>query len=245
MPKAPLAYFATPFFGIFISIALYLLGQWLFKISHKFFLFQPLFVAMVLGVVVLAILAKMFNMTTARFYTMAYQPGGNIIFWFLNPATIAFAVPLYKRNDIVKKFWLEILLSLVIGLFVSMFVILWVSRLFGLDRAGIASMLPQEATTAIALPLSTAIGGNSAITAMACILNAVIIFALGDILVKTFRLNSDPIGTGLGLGTAGHTIGSAYALELGSAQGSMAAIAVVIIGIVADLVVPIFSNIFL
>ncbi len=31
--KGPLAYFVTPFFGIVLSIAVYLLGQWLFKIG--------------------------------------------------------------------------------------------------------------------------------------------------------------------------------------------------------------------
>jgi holin-like protein LrgB len=35
----------------------------------------------------------------------------------------------------------------------------------------------------------------------------------------------------------------AYALKLGSVQGSMAAIAVVVIGVVIDLIVPIFSKI--
>ncbi|MGV0168031.1 antiholin-like protein LrgB [Furfurilactobacillus sp. WILCCON 0119] len=241
--KGPLAYFVTPFFGIFLSIAVYLLGQWLFEKTNGFFLFQPLFVGMVLGIIILVILAKMLGMDTAKFYTMAYKPGGDIIFWFLNPATIAFAVPLYKRNDIVKKFWLEILLSLIIGAFVSLFVIYGISKAFGLSTVGIASMLPQAATTAIALPIATAIGGNPAVTAMACILNAVIIYALGGWLVKVFRLNSDPIGTGLGLGTSGHTVGSAFALKLGSAQGSMAAIAVVIISIVIDIVVPIFATI--
>ncbi len=77
---------------------------------------------------------------------------------------------------------------------------------------------------------------------MACILNAVIIYALGDWLVRFFHLNSDPIGTGLGLGTSGHTIGSAFALKLGSVQGSMAAIAVVVIGVVVDAVVPLVSR---
>ncbi|MCF6420033.1 MAG: antiholin-like protein LrgB [Furfurilactobacillus sp.] len=240
--KGPLAYFVTPFFGIVLSIAVYLLGQWLFKISKGFFLFQPLFVGMVMGILALAILAKWLGMDTAAFYTQAYKPGGDIIFWFLNPATIAFAIPLYKRNDIVKKFWLEILLSLIVGVFIALSLIFLVAKGFGLSKVGLASMLPQAATTAIALPISTAIGGNAAVTAMACILNAVIIYALGNWLVKIFRLKSDPIGTGLGLGTSGHTIGSAFALELGTIEGSMGAIAVVIIGIVVDLVVPIFAT---
>ncbi len=229
-------------FGIFLSLVVYLIGQWLFKISKGFFLFQPLFVGMVLGILVLFLLAKTFGTTTANFYRSAYKPGGDIIFWFLNPATIAFAVPLYRRNDIVKKYWLEIILSLIIGLSISLLVIYEAAKLIGLDKVGIASMLPQAATTAIAMPISNAIGGVGAVTATACILNSVIIYALGDWLVKFFRIDKDPIGAGLGLGTAGHTVGSAKAVQLGSIQGSMASIAVVIISIVVDLLVPPFAS---
>ena len=229
-------------FGIFLSLVVYLIGQWLFKIGKGFFLFQPLFVGMVLGIFILFLLAKAFGTTTATFYKSAYLPGGNIIFWFLNPATIAFAIPLYRRNDIVKRFWPVIILSLIVGLVISLFAIYGVAKLFHLNDVGIASMLPQAATTAIAMPIATAIGGNAAITAMACILNAVIIYALGDWLVKFFKVNSDPIGAGLGLGPAGHTVGSAKALQLGSIQGSMASIAVVVISIVVDVVVPPFAS---
>ncbi|KRL01666.1 antiholin-like protein LrgB [Liquorilactobacillus capillatus] len=235
----------TPFFGIFLSLIVYLIGQWLFKKTHGLFFFQPLFVAMVLGITLLVVLAKFLEQDVANLYNTAYRPGGDIIFWFLNPATIAFAVPLYKRNDIVKKYWAEILSGLLFGTVISLFAIVGVSKMIGLNRIGIASMLPQASTTAIALPISKAIGGNAAITAMACILNAVIIYALGGWLVRKFRLNNDPIGEGLGLGTAGHTVGSAFALKLGSVQGSMAAIAVVIIGAVVDLVVPIFAHLVL
>nr|WP_247965267.1 antiholin-like protein LrgB [Lactiplantibacillus plantarum] len=234
--------FTTPFFGILLSVMVYLIGQWLFKKSHGLFICQPLFVAMILGIIILIILATILGTTTEKIYSHAYKPGGDLIFWFLSPATIAFAIPLYKRNDVIKKYWLDILASLFIGTVVSLMAIVGISKLMGLNTIGIKSMLPQAATTAIALPISTSIGGNSAVTAMACILNAVIIYALGDWLVKIFHLNSDPIGVGLGLGTAGHTIGSAYALELGSIQGSMAAIAVVVIGVVVDLVVPVFNK---
>lgn len=234
-------YLGTPIFGIFLSIAVFLLGQWLFKISHGFFLFQPLFVGMVLGITILVLMAKWFNVDTTWFYTNAYLPGGNEIIWFLQPATIAFAIPLYRRNDIVKRFWPVIILSLAIGLFISLFAIFGVSKAFGLDNAGILSMLPQAATTAVAMPIAGAIGGIPAVTAMACIVNAVIIYALASWLLKIFHLK-EPVGVGLGLGTAGHTVGSAKALQLGSVQGSMAAIATVIISIVSDVVVPIFVN---
>ncbi|MEE8823577.1 antiholin-like protein LrgB [Lentilactobacillus sunkii] len=236
-----ITYLGTPIFGICLSIAVFLLGQWLFKISHGFFLFQPLFVGMVLGIFILWLMAKAFGVDVTWFYTNAYKPGGDLLFWFLNPATIAFAVPLYKRNDIVKRFWLEIILSLVVGLFISLYLIYLIAKLFGIDNTGIASLLPQAATTAIAMPISGAIGGNPAVTAMACILNAVIIYALATFLIKIFRLK-EPIGQGLGLGTAGHAVGSAKAIQLGSVPGAMASIAFVLISIVVDLVVPTFAN---
>lgn len=232
----------TPIFGICFSLILYTIGQHLFKKSKGFFLLQPLFFAMVSGIVILWLMSKGLGTDVKTFYTQAYKPGGDLIFWFLNPATIAFAVPLYKKNDVVKKYWVEILSSLVIGMIVSLILIVAISKMVGLSQVGIASMLPQAATTAIALPITAAIGGNTAVTAMVCILNAVIIYALGKKLVSFFHLNDSKIGAGLGLGTSGHTVGAAFALELGELQGAMAAIAVVVIGLVVDLVIPIFSH---
>lgn len=235
-------YITNPLFGVFLSLIVFLIGQWLFKKSKGFFLFQPLFVAMVLGIAVLIVLANCFHTTTAAIYTKAYKPGGDIIFWFITPATIAFAIPLYKRNDVVKKNWLVILLGLISGTLLSMVLITLVAKAVGLDTVGIKSMLSQSATTAVAMPLTKSIGGNASVTAMACILNAVVIYALGKQLVKWFNLNSDPLGAGLGLGAAGHTVGSAFALELGTVQGAMAAVAVVATALVDNLLVPIFSK---
>ena len=95
---------ALPFTGIFISLIVYLIGMWLTKISNGFFLFNPLLVGMVLGIVVLAIWAKSTGSTTAAVYKKFYLPGGNMIFWFLNPATMAFAIPVYRVNNIFKKY---------------------------------------------------------------------------------------------------------------------------------------------
>ncbi|USS93611.1 antiholin-like protein LrgB [Fructilactobacillus ixorae] len=236
-----LKFLGTPMFGIALSLVVYLIGTVLFKKTKGFFLFQPLFVSMVLGVFLLWLLAKVTNLDVVWVYKNLYKPGGDIIFWFLYPATIAFAIPLFKRNDIVKKYWIEIILALVIGLTISVVIMYFVSKLLGLNNAGIASMLPQAATTAVAMPIAAGIHGIPAVTAMSCILNAVIIYAIGDWLIKIFHLKN-PIGVGLGLGTAGHTLGSAKALQLGEVQGSMAAISVVIISIVVDIVVPLFAN---
>jgi holin-like protein LrgB len=237
---------ATPFTGIFISIVVYLLGMWLFKKSKGFFLFTPLLVGMVLGILILVIWAKAIGSTTVDVYHKFYLPGGNIIFWFLNPATMAFAIPLYRRNDIFKKYWMEVFLTLFVGGFISLFGIHMVAKLFGLSKISIASMLPQAATTAVAMPIAKGVGGDPAITAMVCIVNAVIIYALAEVLIKVFRLkNTSKVGTGLGLGVSGHTVGSAKAVQLGSIQGAMASVAVVVVSLAMDILVPLYVHLFM
>ena len=237
---------ALPFTGIFISFVGYLLGMLLFNKSHGFFLFNPLLVAMVFGISVLAVWAVIVHSDTATIYLKFYKPGGDIIFWFLNPATMSFAIPLYRRNDVFKKYWFDIIVTIFVGCFIAIFAIDQVTKLFGLSHASAAAMLPQAATTAVAMPIASEIGGVPAVTAMACIINAVFIYALGDILIKVLHLNKLPkVSNGLGLSTAGHAIGSVKALQLGEVEGASAAIAVVLVAIAMDIPVPIYAHLFM
>lgn len=80
----------SPYFGIVVSLAAFGIGTFLFKKTKGFFLFTPLFVAMVLGIAFLKI---------GGFSYADYNNGGEIIKFFLEPATIAFAIPLYKQRD--------------------------------------------------------------------------------------------------------------------------------------------------
>ena len=148
--------------------------------------------------------------------------------------------------DVFKKYWVDVILTLFVGGFISLFLIQGTAKLFALSRVSTAAMLPQAATTAVAMPIAKGIGGDPAVTAMACILNAVIIYALAEFLIKVFRLKKiSKVGTGLGLGSAGHTVGSAKAVQLGSIQGAMAAVAVVIVSLAMDILVPIYAHLFM
>ena len=104
----------------------------------------------------------------------------------------------------------------------------------------IASILPQAATTAIAVPISESIGGVASITAFTVIFNGVLTYALGKMALRYFRIK-DEIAQGLSLGAAGHALGVAVSMELGETETAMASIAVVIGGLVTVVVVPIFA----
>lgn len=73
----------TPIFGICFSLILYTIGQHLFKKSKGFFLLQPLFFAMVSGIVILWLMSKGLGTDVKTFYTQAYKPGGDLILDFL------------------------------------------------------------------------------------------------------------------------------------------------------------------
>ncbi|MEJ9224733.1 antiholin-like protein LrgB [Priestia aryabhattai] len=220
----------NPYFGIVVSLAAYGIGTYLFKRSKGFFLFTPLFVAMVLGIAFLKI---------GHFSYEEYSSGGKIISFFLEPATIAFAIPLYKQADKLKKYWWQILSSIAVGSVCSVAIIFAIAKGIHMDEVVMKSMLPQAATTAIALPLSQDIGGIPAITSFAVIFNAVIVYALGALFLKIFKVKN-PISKGLALGTSGHALGVAVGIEMGEVEAAMASIAVVIVGVVTVAVIPLF-----
>ena len=217
----------SPYFGIVVSLAAFGIGTYLFKKTRGFFLFTPLFVAMVLGILFLKL---------GGFSYEDYKSGGDIIKFFLEPATIAFAIPLYKQRAKLKKYWWQIMSSIIVGSICSVTIVYLIAKGIHLDAAVMKSMLPQAATTAIALPLSK---GITDITAFAVIFNAVIVYALGALFLKLFKVKH-PISKGLALGTSGHALGVAVGIEMGEVEAAMASIAVVVVGVVTVLVIPVF-----
>ncbi|MEW8955421.1 antiholin-like protein LrgB [Clostridium sp.] len=223
----------TPYFGIVTSLVAYGIGKILFSKTKGFFLFTPLFVSMILGILFLKI---------GNFSYEDYSNGGKIISFFLEPATIAFAIPLYKQVDKLKKYWWQILSAITVGSVFSVLIVYMVGRLLNLDLAVMKSMLPQAATTAIALPLVEGMGGIPYITSFAVIFNAVIVYAVGTNFLKLFRIKN-PISKGISLGTAGHALGVARGMEIGEVEAAMGSIAVVVVGVITVIVVPIFAQI--
>ena len=224
----------TPYFGILVSLIPFVIATYFYK--NEWFLFTSTFIRKY-GC------RYCFLKLTGISYEN-YKIGGDIINFFLEPATICFAIPLYRKREVLKRYWLQIFGGIAVGTIIALLLIYLVAITFQFGNQIIASMLPQAATTAIALPVSDGIGGVKELTSLAVILNAVVISALGAKIVKLFKI-SNPIARGLALGTSGHTLGVAAAKELGETEESMGSIAVVIVGVIVVAVVPILAPILL
>ncbi len=83
----------SPVFGILLSIIGFEIGLYIYR-KTKIALFNPLLICIALIVCILI----SFNIKLDNF-----NKGGNLISFFLGPATVALAVPLYKKINVIKK----------------------------------------------------------------------------------------------------------------------------------------------
>lgn len=214
----------SPFFGIALTVAAYWLGT---KIQKKTGLVvcNSIIIAVALLIAVLSVFHIPYE---------AYYQGGSIINMLLGPATACMAVTIYAKLDLLKKNWLPVLLGCLAGTVTSVGSILVMCRLFGLDAAMTASLLPKSVTTPIASAVSESHGGVVSVTVAAVIFTGILGNLAAPFLVKLFRVK-DPLAAGLGIGACSHAIGTAKALEMGETEGAMSGLAIGVCGIITAL----------
>ncbi|MDR2257841.1 MAG: LrgB family protein [Treponema sp.] len=164
-----------------------------------------------------------------------YMAGGSMITMFVVPVTVILALRIYRQRALFKANALPILAGCLVGSAASIFSVLCLCRVFGIDQAVTVSMLPKSVTTAIAMELAQKNGGIPGIAVPAVIITGVSSAAFSPFFIKLFKLK-DPVAAGVAMGASGHAIGTAAALELGETQGAMGGIAISLMGIITSLI---------
>lgn len=215
---------SSPFFGITLTVVAYWLG---IKVQKKTGL--VICNSMIVTVAMLIAVLTVFHIPFDDYYK-----GGSMINMFLGPATACMAVTIYAKLDLLKKNWLPVLAGCLAGTLTAIGSILLMNRLFGLDSAMIASLLPKSVTTPIATAVSEGHGGIVPITVAAVIVTGILGNLAAPFMVKLFRVK-DPMAAGLGIGTCSHALGTAKALEMGETEGAMSGLAIGVCGILTAL----------
>jgi putative effector of murein hydrolase len=216
---------SLPACGILITIVYYALGVQVRKLFPSPFT-NPMIIANIL--IILTIVLTPLTLEQ-------YMAGGNMITMFIVPVTVILALRIYRQRSLFKANALPILAGCAAGSAGSIFSVLWLCRVFDIDRAVTVSMVPKSVTTAIALELARDNGGIPGIAVTAVIITGVFSAAFSPFFVKLFKLK-DPVAAGTALGASGHAIGTAAALELGETQGAMAGIAISLMGILTSII---------
>ena len=150
-----------------------------------------------------------------------YQEGGHLIEFWLKPAIVALGVPLYLQLEMIKKQWLPILLSQLVGCLVGLVSVILIAKGLGATPEVICSLAPKSVTTPIAMEVSEATGGIPSLSAAVVILVGLFGAVLG-FKVMDFGHIKSPIAQGLSMGTASHAIGTSAAMEVGKKYGAYA-----------------------
>ena len=166
-----------------------------------------------------------------------YQEGGKLIEFWLKPAIVALGVPLYLQLEMIKKQWLPILLSQLVGCLVGLVSVILIAKGLGASPEVICSLAPKSVTTPIAMEVSEATGGIPSLSAAVVILVGLFGAVLG-FKVMDFGHIKSPIAQGLSMGTASHAIGTSAAMEVGKKYGAYASLGLTLNGILTALLTP-------
>ncbi len=201
------------FAGVTVSLVAYLLGM-LLKKKFKLAILNPLLISIVLTIIVLVVADVDYD---------TYNKGASYLSWFLTPATVCLAIPLYEQWTLLKKNIAAVALGLTAGVITSLVTVLVLSVLMGLSHEDYVTLLPKSITTAIGMGVSEELGGYVTITVAVIVVTGVLGNILGEFVCKIFRI-TEPISKGLALGASSHAIGTAKAIEMGEIEGAMSSL---------------------
>ena len=166
-----------------------------------------------------------------------YNEAGELIAFWLKPAVVALGVPLYLQLEMIKKQWMPILLSQLVGCLVGVVSVVLIAKGLGATPDVICSLAPKSVTTPIAMEVSNATGGIPSLTAAVVVMVGLFGAVFGFRVLDMGRVKS-PIAQGLSMGTASHAIGTSAAMEVSRKYGAYASLGLTLNGILTSILAP-------
>jgi predicted murein hydrolase (TIGR00659 family) len=226
---------AEPLFWLTLTIGSYLIADFIYRKSNLFPLLNPV----ALSVLLVSLILIVFNIQYERYFD-----GAKFIHFLLGPATVALAIPIYRKWDLIVLNSKAIFVSLILGSFFAIFITYVLSLHFELQEELIFSLLPRSVTAPIAMGISEIIGGIPSLTAIITLITGVIGASLGVFVFDIMKLKKME-ARGFSLGLASHGIGTARAMSRDKNAGVFAAVGMGLSGLITSIIVPLFLKIIL
>lgn len=221
---------AEPLFWLTLTIGAYLVGDYCYRRTNLFPLFNPV----ALGIIIVSAVLLTFNVQYERYFE-----GAKFIHFLLGPATVSLAIPIYRKWDLITANAISILSTVLLGSLFAIIITYMLAQFFMLDREILLSLLPRSVTAPIAMGISELIGGIPSLTAIITIITGIIGAAFGTFTLDLLRVKKMS-ARGFAIGLASHGIGTARAMSRDETAGVFAAAAMGLSGIVTALIVPLF-----
>lgn len=218
------------FFGVMLSLVTYGIGVQLRK-RFQLAVLNPMLISIVLTILILLAASVDYD---------SYYAGARYLSYFLTPATVCLAIPLYEQIELLKQNWKAVMLGIVSGVLTSLLCILVLAVLFHLNHKVYVTLLPKSITTAIGMGISEELGGYVTITVAVIVITGVVGNMMAETICKLFRIE-EPIARGIAIGTASHAMGTAKAMEMGEIEGAMSSLSIAVAGLLTVFGATVFS----
>ncbi|TLP39226.1 LrgB family protein [Arcobacter arenosus] len=218
----------TPLLWLILTLGAYKVGIIIYEKFNKHTLLQPIVIAYAIIMSTLIISGKSYE---------EYFKGVEIIHFFLGPATVALALPLYNNLKHIKSLFIPIVLTLFIAGSFSIIIALGLLYLLDANMATILSMATKSITAPIAIITSEQIGAIPSLAVGFVIITGIIGALLGNLIFKAIKIKHDT-SKGFALGLISHGIGTARAVEMGEKAAAFSALAMGLCGVFTAILLP-------
>ncbi len=203
--------------SLLLTLGLYVGAKWLYQKKRAFY-FSPVLICPLLIIGCLLVFQIPYS---------TYQKGTEFLSYLLQPATVAFAIPMYKYWGLLKKYGMVMMSGILLGSLFSLIT----SQLFAvamhLSEPIAKSILPHYVTTPFAMYIAKQIGGIESLAAALVIITGLVGALFAQPVIRMVRIKT-PLAKGLMLGVSAHGIGTGKAFELGEVEGTVSSLAMII-----------------
>lgn len=220
---------STPLTWIIITMSAYKVGILIYEKTGKHALLQPIVIAYVIMLPILII---------AQIPYKQYFESVSILHFFLGPATVALALPLYKNLKLIHAYLLPIFITLVAGGIFTILSALGILWLLGASKITMLSMTTKSVTAPITLITAHDIGANAALAIGFVVITGLFGALFGTFIFKLLRIKHDA-AKGFALGLISHAVGTARAFEISENAAAFSALAMGLVGMFIAVFLPI------
>lgn len=211
---------------LFLTLAVYALAIIIRKRTGNI-LFNPVLISTIVLIAYLKILGID--------YAVYHNAAQFIDFW-LKPAVVVLAVPLYQNRRKIFNQWLPVIVSQLAGSITGIVTGMYFAKWLGAEREVVLSLASKSVTNPIAIEITRSIGGIPAITAATVIIAGLIGQIAGYKMLKNTVVM--PSSVGMSLGTASHAMGIAASLERSRRMAAYAGLGLTLNGVLTALIAP-------
>ena len=225
---------SNPWLGLGITIMVFFTAQKIYQCSHNHPLIQAFLHPVLISIAVIILCLWFFNIDYASYFV-----GGQVLHFFLGPATVALAWPLYQNMHLLKKIWLPILISVVFGVLVGATSAIYLAQMLDANLLTQLSLASKSVTTPVAMAVVEVLGGIPELTAGLVIITGVIGAMFGALTFKLIGVD-DPRVKGIAMGVSAHGVGTARALQINPIMGAFSGLAMALSALLIGFVLPVW-----